>query len=575
MIFSMRRFDPLPFVLLASLLAGGFASSQEVPKAKPRPPEINDPVTKRTSPAPVLDLPDDTGFPTMEEVGEYENPLLLFRGSPQGLPMQDELDPGRPPDLLPPLAPLPTPAKSMTPEELKLLALGQKVVASVVSIRVWDEFGGQLAHGVGCFVSADGVVLTDTGLVHPEIAGKIDHVTITTADGTNQPVQGFYLADLTSGVTLLQAESRASTPLRLLAEVDLARETACHVVAVSEKRGLVLASARIQKDSSITALGWHSLRGDESPGAVGSPVLDAAGNVIAIVGMKVPLKSWMNFALKSDQAAFEIQRRRAALQPLTNLPKAPTLVSVARSTEFLDAFQTLQARRVDSALSKLIRLTTKYPRSAECWALLGLAASYMGGASEAVNCQRKAVALDPKAGLYWHQLAFAKLRDKSAVAPNTTEDREALELATQQRPDDKLAWLLLASRYVRDGDLGKADDALNRVILLAPDYAQGHYLMAYVRGRLRDYDGAEQYIRRALNLNSRYPEAWYYQGLLFDKRGEHDNAIKAYQTTARLRPSHPQAWLNLAHALKKAGKTTEARQAFQEHQRRTTPAAKP
>jgi tetratricopeptide (TPR) repeat protein len=570
---TVKKLSSILTALLAVSFCLGSAYSQTPSKKPAQPPEINDPVTKRPEPLPTIDLPAEDGFPAMEEIGQYENPLLLFQGNPNGLPMAEEIDPGMPPDLLPPLAPFPgdAPDKPMTPAELKLLSLGQKVVASVVSIRVWDEFGGQIAHGVGCFVTDDGVVLTDAGLVHPEIAGKIDRVTLTTADGTNQPVTGFYLADNATGVTLLQAETRSSKALRFKTEVNLAKETPCHVVAVSEKRGLVIAHAKIQKDSSVTALGWHPLRGDESPGAVGSPVLDDDGNIIAIVGMRVPLKSWMNFALKADQAAFEVQRRRSAFQPLANLPKAPTLVSVARSTEFLDAFQTLQARRVESALPKLIRLTAKYPRSAECWALLGLAASYLGGASEAVNCQRKAVALDPKAGLYWHQLAFAKLRDKSATAPNSEEDREALELATQQRPEDSLAWLLLASRHARDGNLGKAEDALNRVILLAPDFAQGHYLMAYVRGRLRDYDGAEQHIRRALNLNSRYPEAWYYQGLMFDKKGDFDAAAKAYQTTVRLRPNHPQAWMNLAHSLKKAGKTTEARQAFQEHQRRTTP----
>lgn len=567
----------LSFIFLTLLLTvgpgPGAAHAQSAPKKTEQPPEINDPVTKRPPPSPVLELPAGEGLPPMEELVDYENPLLLFQGQTSGgLPMAEELDPGFPPDLLPPLAPPPqTESKPLTPGELKLLALGEKVVASVISIRVWDEFGGQLAHGVGCFVSDDGVVLTDVALVHPEIAGKIDRITLTTADGTNQPVTGFYMAETTTGVTLLQADTAASKPLRLRGGVDFSADVPCHVVAVSEKRGLVIASAQIQRDSSITALGWHPVRGDESPGAVGSPVLDAGGNVIAIVGMQVPLKSWMNFALKADQAAFDIQRKRPPLQPLSALPRMPTLISVAKSTEFLDAFQTLQSKRVDAALPKLIRLTDKYPRSAECWALLGLAASYLGGASEAVNCQRKAVALDPKAGLYWHQLAFARLRETGS-APNTAEDREALERATQQRPDDQLAWLLLASRHVRDGDLGKAEEALNRVILLAPDFAQAHYLMAYVRGRLRDYERAESHIRRALNLNSRYPEAWYYQGLISDKKGDLDTAIKAYQATVRLRPGHPSAWMNLAHSLKKAGKSTEARQAFLEHQRRTTPA---
>jgi len=549
--------------VFSAICLAGVALAQEVPK-KSQPPEILDPVTKRANP-PLPAIPVETEHLPL--------PLPLAGSAPEEMEGFENLllPDARSSDLLPPIIPLPD-EQPVTVEDIIIRGIGSKVVASVLSIRVWDAFGGQLAHGVGFYVTDNGMVLTDTGLVHPEFAEKIDYITLTSADGTNQKVEGFFTADLVSGVTLLKAEVRSSIPLKLRPAVDLANSTPCHVVAVSEKRGLVLAAAKIQQDPAITGLGWHPVKGDESPGAVGSPVLDSNGQVIAIVGMKVPLKSWMNFALTTERAAFELQRRRGALQPLTALPKAPTIVSVARSTAFLDAFETLQAKRVDAALPKLIRLTTQYPRSAECWALLGLAAAHLGGAVEAVNCQRKAVSLDPKAGLYWHQLALAKLRDKSIVAPNSTEDREALELATQQRPDDSLAWLLLASRYVRDSDLGKANDALNKLILLAPDYAQAHYLMAYVQGKRRDYQGAEQSIRRALNLNSRSPDAWYYQGLLSDKQGDLDTAIKAYRTTVRLKPTHSRAWMNLAHALKKAGKATEAREAFLEHQKHTTPA---
>jgi tetratricopeptide (TPR) repeat protein len=225
-------------------------------------------------------------------------------------------------------------------------------------------------------------------------------------------------------------------------------------------------------------------------------------------------------------------------------------------------------------MRKLVTLTRKYPRSAECWALLGLSATYLGAAPEALNCQRKAVALDPKAGLYWHQLAFAKMREKPGALPDSTEDREALELATEQRPNDALAWLLLASRLVRDGDLGSADDALKRVMLLAPNYAQAHYLSAYVKGRLKDYAGAQASITQSLKLNPGYSEAWFYQGLLFDKNNDPVEAAKAYRNSVRLRPTHPQAWKNLAYALKKSGRNTEAKQAFQEHTKRTAPAKK-
>lgn len=558
----------LPLLICLGFTFAQVCAQESSPKAA-QPAAVLDPITPAPAAEPIL--PQQAGFPV--DVNNYENPLLLFKGEKRDLPMVNDENL----ELLPPISPyLPgekppegSPEKPLTPQELELRSLGAKVAASVIGIRIWDEFGNQIGGGVGCFISRDGVILTDTGLLHPEIAEKVDYITTTGADGTNHKIAGFYIADLTSGVTLLQSETRETTPLELATDTDFSKERGCHVLAVSEKRGLVLADAKVQLDSALTGLGWLNLRGTDSPGAVGSPVLSKDGRVMAIVGMKVPLKSWMNFALPCDAAAFEIQKKRGPMQPLSKLPKTPKLREVADDPDFLAAFTTLQEKRVESAMRKLVQLTRKYPRSAECWALLGLSATYLGATPEALNCQRKAVALDPKAGLYWHQLAFAKLRESKNGLPETTEDREALELAVEQRPNDQLAWLLLASRQVRDGDLGQADDSLRRVTLLAPGYAQAHYLQAYVRGRLKDYEGAQAAISQSLKLNTGSSEAWYYQGLLFDKQKDYTEAAKAYRNTVRLRPTHPQAWLNLAYAYKKTGRASEAREAFLEHQKRT------
>lgn len=553
----------------------------QVAENKPLPAEVLDPVTRRAEAKPTqskrpemprLELPDDPRRAV--DAADYENPLLLFQQSGKPLPLV--ADPEA--DLLPPLLPLipseaqvPVPFRPPTQEDDRLRELGMKIVRSVVSLRVWDAHGSQLAIGVGCFVSADGVILTDSGLLHPEIAEQIDYITATGADGANHRIRGFYHADLVTGVALLQSEHRDTTPAELAPGTSFASEKACHLVAVSEKRGLVLADAMMQADNSLTGLGWLNVRGQDSPGAVGSPVYDDEGRVIAIVGMKVPLKSWMNFALPCDAAALHIRRERAPMQPLNALPRRPKLRQVAQDVGFQRAFQTLQQKRLEPALRQLMELTQKYPRSAECWALLGLAATHLGAAEEAVNCQRKAVALDPQSGLYWHQLAFDKLRQSRQTPDDSNEDREALELAVEQRPDDALAWLLLAGRQVRDGDLGSADDSLRRVMLLAPTHAQAWYLSAYVRGRLRDYEGAQTAVTRSLKLDPRSAEAWYYQGLLLDRSQAFEEAVKAYRNAVRLRPSHPQAWKSLAYALKKSGRNAEARQAFAEHQKRSAP----
>lgn len=559
-------------IVLAGLMAGLTANAQPAPgePGKQWPESVLNPLVPSSPPDPatMLELPTNDGAPIA--VDEYENPLLLFQGESKGLPVADELNP----DLLPPLAPLvpgrPADPPSPTPptdEERRLMALGAKVAASVIGVRVWDEFGAELASGIGTFVSEDGVVLTDAGLLHPEWASKIDYITLTAADGSTAKALGFYSCNLATGVALLQSDRKFTEPAALHPGADFSSEQPCMVLAISERRGLVLADAQARQDPSVTGLGWLNLQGSDSPGAVGSPVVDMQGRVVAMVGMKVPLKSWMNFALPIDQAAFEVSKKRGAYLPLDKLPTTPQLADVVKSPKFLDAFETLQRKRLEQALKKWIALTSEFPRSAECWALLGLCASYMNAAPEALNCQRKAVALDPKSGLYWHQLALAKLREQGAEGAESIEDREALELAVQQRPDDRLALLLLASRYVRDGDYGLADDTLKRLTLMAPNYAQGFYLLAYVRGKLRDYAGAEAAIERSLKLDPGSAEAWYYRGLVHDWKGDYLDAAEAFKKATRYRPTHPQAWLNLAHAYRKAGRSTEAREAFITHQK--------
>ena len=548
----------LPALLLA---AGAGAEKPALPDA------VLNPLAPRPD-APALPAP---GPPI--DLDSYENPLLLFEGAgpPATIPDWNT-------DLLPPLLPAPVDVPEAPPEpsleEQRLLNLGARVAASVAAVRVWDKFGAPLATGVGSYVSPDGVLLTDAGLLHPEFAERVDYVTLQHADGTSSRVRGFYHVDLVTGIALLQAEETDTLPVELAPGHDFTSGQDAHVLAVSEKRGLVLAGARVQADAAVTGLGWLNVRGDDSPGAAGSPVLDAEGRVIALVALAVPLKSWKNFALPADAAALLLRETRAPLRPLNELPRRPGLREVTNDPGFVEAFRLLEQKRFAAALRKLLPLARRYPRSAECWALLGLTALHLNAGPEALNCQRKAVALDPKAGLYWHQLAVARLRAGPEAAKAADEDREALQLAVDQRPDDAQAWLLLAGHLARENDLTGAENALRRTTLLAPDNARAHYLLACVRGRLGDHDGAQTALRRSLSLAPDQAEAWYYQGLLHQHRGEHAEAAKAWQRTVRLQPRHPQAWLNLAHAQRKNGRETEARQAILEHQKVRAQAAR-
>lgn len=529
---------------------------------------------------PDLPLPLDPGLPPA--LTDSPNPLLFFdpnapRPAPgvlseaaeDGLPMLSPFMPGETPPEPPPQ--LPSQEQELTPAQRELIALAQRVAASVVSIRVWDEFGGLLASGVGCFVSSDGLILTDASLLHPEIAERIDYITTTAANGTNHRITGFYTCDLRSGVALLQGDGPPPPALTLRTDHDFTKPAPCRVVALSDKRGLLIADASVAFDDTLAGQGWLALQGEDSPGGVGSPVLDSEGAVIGVVAMKTPLKNWMNFALPADMAAYETERKRPPLKPLKELPRAPRLDQVARDPEFITAYNQIQNRAMSAATRTLLRLTRRYPRSAECWALLGLSAGYLGATPDALACQRRAVALDPRAGLHWHQMAVAQIRSRAAGDtrnPSQAEEYEALTQAVEHSPNDRVSWLLLATHHIKAGKLEEADECLRRLTFLAPAYAQGFYLLAYVKTRLGDPAAAGEAIARCLRLNDSLPNAWYFQGLIQDKLNEPKKAAEAYRKTVRLSPDHPHAWMNLAYALKKQGRPTEAAQAYAQHRLR-------
>ena len=520
-----------------------------------------------------LPLPDNPGLPP--GLDDTPNPLLAVPPRTTTRP-EDYLQPlspfmpGESPSEISPPAP-PASMANLSAEQKAILALAEKVAGSVVSIRVWDEFGALLASGVGCFVSADGLILTDASLLSPDFAHRIDYITTTAANGTNHRITGFYSVSLTTGVALLQGDGPHYPPLPLRTEVDFSQPQHCRVVALSEKRGLLLADATASYDDTLAGQGWLALRGEDSPGAVGSPVLDAAGAVIGVVGMKTPLDSWMNFALPIDQAAFETQRRRPPLKPISELPRHPTIADVTKDPDFLTAFNQTSSRAFLSATRSLLRLTKRYPRSAECWSLLGLNAAYLDATPDALACQRRAAALDPTSGLHWHQLAVARLRSDNQGIANTVpeqEEIESLKLAVENNPNDRISWLLLATQHLREGHDDESEDCLRRLTLLAPTYAQGFYLLGFVKARQGDLSGATQALRRCVKLNERSANAWFLMGLVESRLRRADQAVIAFQNSVKINPVHPHAWHNLARALNALNRPTEAAQAFKQHRER-------
>ena len=312
------------------------------------------------------------------------------------------------------------------PPDPKLLALAAQVASRVVALRTWDGYGEELARGCGFFVTADGEVLTDLSLVRPDFARRIEYITAATAQGARYRVTGFRYQDQRAGLVILQTDARHTPFIPLNTKADFSKELPVRIVALAEGRRLVMADAFARADRSQSGEGWLILHGADSPGEPGSPVINDQGEAIAIVSMRVPQKKWVNFGLSLASVAPAL---RAAMtgqpRPLNRLESARP-GAIAQDARFVSAFGHLYEGNLRDAVRELLSLRRVFPRSAEVWALLGLACAKAGAEQEALNCNRKAVALDPDVGQYWYQLGLGYIgktdaRDSAAAGINNVE----------------------------------------------------------------------------------------------------------------------------------------------------------
>lgn len=446
------------------------------------------------------------------------------------------------------------------PPASRLSELAKKVAPAVISFTAWDESGNELSRGCGCFINGSGAVLTDIQAVQPN-AGSVAYITITSGFGAHSRVQGYWAADRASGIAVLQTDATNVPFLKLKPGFDFSEERAVSVVGLRE-RGLTLADAMAKADQSLAGEGWLNLRGEDSPGEPGSPVIDEEGCVVALISLRVPQGRWFNFGVGVAPAAALLGKGLSRdVRPLSSVERISPTAAV-NDPRFLQAFSSLYYGRARTAVSGLNVLRKTYPRSAEVWALLGLAAAKLGAKAEALNCNRKAVALDPHIGQYWYQLALNHLSEVKGANPAALE---ALEQTVELQPRVPAGWILLAEQRIAAKEYREAEAALMEAIKLQPGYPRAFFLLAYVHGRQEKYPEADAAIQRCLKLDRTQDGAWYYLGLLEIKRRRYPEAVQAFNEVVRLQPKHPHAWLNLAQAQRRLGRDTEAQLALDRH----------
>ncbi len=448
----------------------------------------------------------------------------------------------------------------------RILQLAIKVAPSVVSIRVWDEFGAELASGVGVLVSPSGIILTDAELLHPSLIADIDYITVRTGVGANFCVEEIIHHDLVSGIALLGVNASDLPYLKLDPTYDFSDHPDVTMVALHPSEGLSLNDATVVAGSTPATRDWLELSGTDSPGAIGSPIFSEDGHVIGLVALHVPLTKWVNFALPIDSAASSLaggSRRGAQSLDAFRRTDYPT---VRRDSKFLAAWEKMRAAQYRGAAVAFLDLTRRFPREASCWALLALASHENGDNSEAAACARMAVALNPTIGFHWKNFAALAPSNDDATSADSSVLRDSLEAATEGLPRDWRSWLALAEVYVRALQFETAERALRQVVSLHADSGEALYLLAYSQGKLGKYQQAQLTIERSVRIRPRHTESWYLMGLLYTETHQPEFAAEAFEKVVTLNPNHPHAWINLSRAWNAAGNSTKALLAFRKYQ---------
>ena len=172
---------------------------------------------------------------------------------------------------------------------------------------------------------------------------------------------------------------------------------------------------------------------------------------------------------------------------------------------------------------------------------------------EAQNAYEQAVQIDPEQSRATTNLATCYLKNRMV---KRAEDRLRTFLA--RHPEDAVARLVLARVLVRQGELAGAADALREVLRTHPDVVMAHYNLGQVAYRSRLYDEAEEHLKRAVELKPDLPDAHYTLGLTYLALKRYPEAIASLEKAAQVDPKHVGARFNLANAYVRSGRMQEA-----------------
>jgi tetratricopeptide (TPR) repeat protein len=188
----------------------------------------------------------------------------------------------------------------------------------------------------------------------------------------------------------------------------------------------------------------------------------------------------------------------------------------------------VKAGRGEEAVARAKALVAEAPDDADRHFTLGLAESEYD-ITAAMGSFRRALELSPRHALARYNLALV-LRRADRLDEAIVELNRAL--AVEARPEMRYS---LGIIYWHQGDLDRAEQALDAAIATEPRYFDAQYNLGSVLKAKRDLKGAASALRRAIALRPDLPAPHYTLAQVLELQGDPRGAAREIEEADRLR----------------------------------------
>ncbi|MDB2501996.1 tetratricopeptide repeat protein [Paracoccaceae bacterium] len=133
-----------------------------------------------------------------------------------------------------------------------------------------------------------------------------------------------------------------------------------------------------------------------------------------------------------------------------------------------------------------------------------------------------------------------------------------LEVLIKTYPDAFVVWSMMGTASAQIGELEQALHAFRKVILLKPDYAEGHYNLGNALQLIGEKEEAIKEYYKVISLNSNYAQAYNNLGLIIQNQGKLEEAVEIYNKALAVKPNYAEVHNNKGVVFQNQGKFEEA-----------------